>query len=91
MDDRVKLYSDIEKYEIINISNGEKYNYLYNNDIIIDEDGNLKLLVINNHKSYFSLFKNNDLLELPWEYVNKIGTKTIIIDVEESQFRKSYK
>ncbi|MFU0823873.1 YlmC/YmxH family sporulation protein [Clostridium sp.] len=91
MDDRVKLYSDIEKYEIINISNGEKYNYLYNNDIIIDEEGNLKLLVINNHKSHFSLFKNNDLLELPWEYVNKIGTKTIIVDVEESQFKKSYK
>lgn len=91
MDDRVKLYSDIEKYEIININNGEKYNYLYNNDVIIDEEGNLKLLVINSQRSHFNLFKNNDLLELPWEYVNKIGTKTIIIDVEESQFRKNYK
>ncbi|QGU95204.1 YlmC/YmxH family sporulation protein [Clostridium bovifaecis] len=91
MDDRVKLYSDIEKYEIININNGEKYNYLYNNDVIIDEEGNLKSLVINNHRSHFNLFKNNDLLELPWEYVNKIGTKTIIIDVEESQFNKGYK
>lgn len=91
MEDNLKLYSDIEKYEIINISNGEKYGCLYNNDIIIDDEGNFKLLLINNSNSHFNIFKNNDLFEVPWEYVNKIGTRTIIVDIEESQVKKRHK
>ena len=34
----IKYLSDIEKYELININDGEKYDYLINNDLIIDED-----------------------------------------------------
>ena len=45
MSDNIKLYSDMERYEIINYSDGEKYGYLSNNDVIIDEGGNLKLLI----------------------------------------------
>lgn len=91
MEQNLKLYSNMEKCEIININNGEKYNYLYNNDIIIDENGYLKSLVINTNKSHFSFFRGNDFLELPWECVNKISVKTIIVDAEEFEVRKSYK
>lgn len=91
MEDKAKLYSDMERYEIINISNGEKYNYLSNNDIIVDEDGYLKFLIVNSNKSHFSFFGSNDYLELPWDCVSKIGAKTIIVDVEENLVRKSYK
>ena len=35
----VKYLSEIEKYEIININDGEKYSSLSNNDIIVDENG----------------------------------------------------
>lgn len=91
MDDKTKLYSEIERYEIININNGEKYNYLSNNDVVIDENGFLKLLIINNNKSHFSFFGGSDFLELPWDCVNKIGAKTIIVDVEENEVKKSYK
>ena len=38
----IKLLSEIGKYELININDGEKYDYLQNNDLIIDDDGNLK-------------------------------------------------
>ncbi len=91
MEDRTKLYSEMERYEIINISNGEKYNFLLNNDIIIDDDGYLKFLIVNNNKSHFSFFGSNDYLELPWECVSKIGSKTIIVDAEETQVKRSYK
>lgn len=91
MEKSSKLYSDMEKCEIININNGEKYNYLYNNDTIIDENGYLKSLVINVNKSHFNFFKVNDFLELPWECVNKVSDKTIIVDAEEFEVRKSYK
>lgn len=89
MSENVKYYSEMERYEIININDGEKYNYLSNNDIVIDEQGNLKLLILNDAKSRFSLFGGNEFIEVPWEYIKKIGSKTIIIDVEESILKKT--
>lgn len=88
-DSRVKLLSEISNYELININDGEKYNYLQNNDLVIDNEGNLKYLVINLGKGKLSLFSSNrDFLEIPWECVKKIGAKTIILDAEESEIRK---
>ena len=43
---KVKYLSEIEKYELINVNDGEKYDYLLNNDLIIDDDGNFKYLII---------------------------------------------
>lgn len=85
----IKLLSDLANYELININDGEKYNYLQNNDLVIDNEGNLKYLVINLGKGKLSLFSaTRDFLEIPWECVKKIGAKTIILDAEESDIRK---
>lgn len=85
----IKLLSEISNYELININDGEKYNYLQNNDLVIDNEGNLKYLVINLGKGKLSLFSSTrDFLEIPWECVKKIGSKTIILDAEESDIRK---
>ncbi len=89
MSDSIKYYSEMERYEIININDGEKYNYLSNNDIVIDEQGNLKFLILNDTRSKFSFFGGNEFIEVPWEYVKKIGSRTIIIDVEESILKKT--
>ena len=51
--ENVKLLSEISNYEIINISDGEKYNYLQNNDLVIDDEGNIKFIVINFSKTAF--------------------------------------
>lgn len=91
MEEKFKKYSEIEKYEIININNGEKYGFLMNNDILIDENGSLKFLIVNKSNQHFSFLKSSDFLELPWDCVNKIGSKTIILDVEEEDIKKSYK
>ncbi|WP_139904574.1 YlmC/YmxH family sporulation protein [Clostridium thermarum] len=89
MGDNSKLYSEIEKYEIINVNDGEKYNYLANNDVIIDENGYLKLIILNKSQSKFSFFSNNEFLEVPWECVKKIGLRTIIIDADEQSIKKT--
>jgi YlmC/YmxH family sporulation protein len=89
MSDTVKFYSEMEKYEIINVNDGEKYNYLLNNDIIVNENGELKLLILNDNKSRFTFLSKNDFIEVPWEYVKKIGTRTIIIDADESLLKKT--
>lgn len=85
----IRLFSEMEKFEIININDGDKHGYLCDNDIIIDESGKLKILILNNNKSKFSLFSNNVFTEVPWEYVKKVGSKTIIIDVDEEILNKS--
>ncbi|MBE6068208.1 MAG: YlmC/YmxH family sporulation protein [Clostridium lundense] len=89
MDDDMKLYSQIERYEIININDGDKYSYLSNNDVVIDENGNFKLLILNDVKTKFSLFGKNEFIEVPWENVKKIGSRTIILDVDEKTLKKT--
>ncbi|AVP53742.1 photosystem reaction center subunit H [Clostridium tetani] len=89
MSEDVKKYSEMERFEIINISNGEKYNFLGNNDVIIDEEGNFKLLILASVKNKFSFLGKSEFFEVPWEYVKKIGTRTIIIDIEESTLKNS--
>ena len=46
-DNTIKTLSEIENFEIINVNDGEKYNYLSNNDIIVDGEGRLKFLIVN--------------------------------------------
>ena len=87
MEDNIKYLSEMGKYEIININDVDKYNLLANNDIVIDENGVLKLLLLNDNKSSFSLFKSNGFMEVPWEYVKKIGSKTIIIDIDDETLK----
>ncbi|MCI1943928.1 YlmC/YmxH family sporulation protein [Clostridium luticellarii] len=88
MDQNVKYYSEMERYEIINVNDGNRYNYLGNNDIIVNSAGNLEILVLSDNKTKFSIFGKNEFIEVPWEYVKKIGAKTIIIDVEEKNLKK---
>lgn len=90
MDNNIKLFSEIEKYEIININDGEKYSTVSNNDIIIDDDGTMKTLMLSENSGRMNLFKKNDFLEISFDYVKKIGTRTIIIDVDEDAFKKSH-
>lgn len=81
------LYSSLEKYEIININDGEKYNLLKDNDIIIDEEGNFKLLVLAVNNSSSSFFSHKDeYIEIPWEKIKKIGTRAIIMDSDDFNF-----
>ena len=44
--ENIKLLSEIERYELININDGEKYDYLQNNDLVVDDDGKIRYLII---------------------------------------------
>ncbi len=84
----VKYLSEIERYELININDGEKYDYLLNNDLIIDGNGNFKYLIVNLSGGKFNLFNSKDFLEIPWDCVKKIGAKTIILDADDEVVKK---
>ena len=84
MKEKSKFYSDIQKYEIINLNDGEKYGSLFNHDLVIDERGNFKYLIINQRKDNAIFFRNSRRsFQIPWNFIKKIGTKTIIIDAED--------
>lgn len=87
-DKKVKYLSDIERYELININDGEKYDYLLNNDLIIDDEGNFKYLIVNLNGGKFNIFNSKDFLEIPWSAVKKIGAKTIILDADDEVVKK---
>lgn len=89
MSDNIKLYSEIERYDIINVNDGEKYNCLYDNDLVIDEEGYLKIILLSNSKSKFSILGRDEIIEIPWECVKKIGARTIIIDADSSNVKKN--
>ena len=85
---KTRYLSEIERYELININDGEKYDYLLNNDLIIDDEGNFKYLIINLNSGRLNLFSSKDFLEIPWECVKKIGAKTIILDADDEVIKK---
>lgn len=89
MSSNTKYLSEIEKYEIININDGEKYSALSNHDIIVDENGNLNAIVIAENTSLINFFNKGGFSEIPWQYVKKIGARTIIIDIDENHINKS--
>lgn len=83
MSNKDKLYSDIQRYEIININDGEKYGCLFNHDLIIDEYGNFRSIILNNKRGNNLFFnKSKGFTQIPWNSIRKIGTKTIIIDFD---------
>ncbi len=88
MSNNVRYLSEIERYEIININDGEKYSGLINNDVIIDEEGKLKYLIVNLGGGKFNLFNSDEYLEIEWENVKRIGAKTIILDVDSDMIKK---
>ncbi|MBP2031677.1 YlmC/YmxH family sporulation protein [Clostridium algifaecis] len=88
MGENIKFYSEMERYEIINVNDGDRFNCLGNNDIIVDENGNLKNLLLNNNKSKLSFWGKSEFIEVPWDCVKKIGSKTIIIDADEKNLKR---
>ncbi|OFI07737.1 PRC-barrel domain protein [Clostridium acetireducens DSM 10703] len=88
MEESIKMYSEIERYEIININDGDKFGYLGTNDVVINDKGELILLILDNNTTKFNLFNKSEYIEVPWKYVKKVGAKTIIIDVDKKSLKK---
>lgn len=85
----VKYLSEIERFEIINVSDGERYDMLQDNDLVVDENGNLVSLLISvgGRVSFFGGQK--EYLEIPWESVKKVGARAIIVDADETEIKKA--
>lgn len=75
-----KRLSKLMELEILEVSEGSKFGYIGDCDLIFErESGEIKTLVAG--KGGFSLFKNNDFIEIPWNKRLNMYEKTILFDL----------
>ena len=86
---RYRLLSDLEKYEIFNTEEAEKYDTQQALDFIIDEEGNLQFIVAAVAGSKLGLFGGREYVEIPWNYITKIGTNVIVVSADKEKIKRA--
>ena len=75
--------SEIGGKEIVNLCDGSRLGIIADSDLLINEKtGKIESLLIPRSRSFFSLFSNDYLTEIPWTNIKKIGNDMIIIELE---------
>lgn len=69
--------SDLQNKDIVSLNSGTKIGKII--DVIIDELGNMKALII--QRSKLINFFNNNEVEIKWEQIKKIGEDVILVNL----------
>lgn len=69
--------SDLQNKDIVNIKEGKRVGKII--DVLIDEQGNMKALIIQRLK-IFNLTSGTEL-EVKWNQIKKIGADVILVDI----------
>lgn len=85
---RYRLLSDLERYEIFNTEEAEKYDTQQALDFIIDENGNLQFIVAAVAGSKLGLFGGREYVEIPWNYITKVGTNVIVVSADKDKIKR---
>lgn len=86
---RYRLLSELEKYEIFNTEEAEKYDTQQALDFIIDEDGNLEFIVAAVAGSKMGFFSSREYVEIPWSYISKIGANVIVVSADKDKIKRA--
>ena len=70
--------SELQDKDIINIRDGKKIGSII--DLNIDEEGEMKSLVV--EESKFVLFNSKNEMEVMWEQIEKIGEDVILVKID---------
>lgn len=77
--------SELSGKEIVDVKQAARLGVLGQTDLEINEGtGQIQALLIPSIK-WFGLKKQGGEIRVPWEYIKKIGTDMIIIDVPEEE------
>ena len=88
-DSRYRLLSDLEKYEIFNTEEAEKYDTQQALDFIIDENGNLQFIVAAVAGGKIGFFSSREYVEIPWSYISKIGANVIVVSADKDKIKRA--
>lgn len=86
---RYRLLSELEKYEIFNTEEAEKYDTQQALDFIIDEDGNLEFIVAAVAGNKMGFFSSREYVEIPWSYISKIGANVIVVSADKDKIKRA--
>lgn len=75
------LFSELGNKEIVNLNNGERLGLISSTDLLIDEDGYIKALLVPDKRVQFNIFKEGKDMEIPWSLIKKIGNDMIIVEI----------
>lgn len=68
--------------EIINMHDGGRLGVVGETDLVAHpETGELESIIVPNHGNFFSIFKDERFLVIPWQAIKKIGSEVIIVDL----------
>lgn len=71
--------SDLQDKDIVNVTDGSKIGNII--DIIIDNNGNMKSLIVQKSKFLTNLFSSKEELEIKWDQIKKIGEDVILVSI----------
>ena len=71
--------SDLQHKDVINIIDGKKIGNII--DVVIEDDGKMKGLVVEKSKFLISLFSSRDEVEIKWSQIEKIGEDVILVNI----------
>ncbi|TZE81961.1 YlmC/YmxH family sporulation protein [Calorimonas adulescens] len=75
--------TELKEKEVVNIQNGCKLGYVSDIDINL-EDGVVEALVIPGGSNFLGLFKRNNDIIIPWNFIRKIGVDVILVDISDN-------
>lgn len=74
--------SDMQNKDIVSINDGRNIGNII--DININNDGFIDSLVIEPNKNVFKFLSKNQISEIKWNSIKKIGEDVILVDEEKS-------
>ncbi len=71
--------SDLQEKDVVNVTDGKKIGNII--DIHIDQNGNMKGILVEKYRFFFSLFTNH-VVEIKWSQIEKIGKDVILVNLD---------
>ena len=69
--------SELQNKDVLNLIDGKVMGKII--DIIINDNGNIEKLIVEKFKFLISLFTSRAEVEIPWQYIDKIGEDVILV------------
>ena len=70
--------SEFQTKEVINICTGRRFGYII--DVIIDKEGKIKQLILEEKKGTKRFMSSREELSIEWNQIVKIGDDIILVD-----------
>lgn len=71
--------SDLQDKDVVSMENGKKIGNII--DVAIDENGNMKALIVQKSKFLNNFFNSQSEIEVRWNQIHKIGEDVILVNI----------